>query len=86
MLLLRQRKIKKIFFNAFEASNPSPNQKEIKTFVEINKGKSVEELLIWGVMVTGETKNWNTLKDKSFIRGSSIGVIAPIVPYITPEK
>ena len=85
MLLLRQRKIKKIFFNAFEASNPSTNQKEIKTFVEINKGKSVEELLIWGVMVTGE-KNWNTLKDKLFIRGNSIGVIAPIVPYITPEK
>lgn len=74
------------FFNAFEASLSPVNQKEIKTFIETNKEKSVDELPIWGVMVTGQTKNLSELKDKSFVRGSSIGVTAPIVSYITPEK
>lgn len=77
---------KQSFFNAFEASISHVNQKEIKTFIETNKEKSVDELPIWGVMVTGQTKNLIELKDKSFVRGSSIGVTAPIVSYITPEK
>lgn len=76
---------KESFFKAFESIS-TLHSEEIKTFIETNKDKSVDELLIWGVMVTGQTKNLRELKDKMFIRGSSIGVTAPIVPYITPEK
>ncbi|MFR8959735.1 MAG: anti sigma factor C-terminal domain-containing protein, partial [Enterococcus faecalis] len=48
--------------------------------------KKVEKLPIWGVMLTGQTKNFKALQNEPFVRGASIGVTAPIVPYIQPEK
>ena len=36
-------------------------------------------------MLTGQTKNFKALQNEPFVRGA-IGVTAPIVPYIQPEK
>lgn len=77
---------KENFFSSFKAYSAPMNNKKIDTFIRDNEDKKVEELKILGVMVTGQGENLVRLKDKSFVRGSSIGVTAPIVPYITPEK
>ncbi|MBP1042646.1 anti sigma factor C-terminal domain-containing protein [Vagococcus sp. BWB3-3] len=57
-----------------------------KEFLAKEKGKKGDEAKILGVMVTGKTSELAKIKDLPFIRGSSIGVTAEIVPYITPES
>ena len=41
---------------------------------------------MWGVMLTVHPKNYKAIQNEPFVRGASIGVTAPIVPYIQPEK
>ena len=37
-------------------------------------------------MLTGQTTSFKSLEGQDFIRGASVGVTAPMVPYIKPEK
>lgn len=74
------------FFSSFEAYISPVNNKEMATFIQENQNKKVDDIEVLGIMVTGQAKNLASLKDKSFVRGSSIGVTVPIVPYIAPEK
>lgn len=59
---------------------------EIQKYIEENENKPFNEVTVLGVMVTGRTENFNELIGKDFIRGASVGVTAPIVPYIQPTK
>lgn len=59
---------------------------EIQQFIEENEYKPFNKVTVLGVMVTGRTENFNQLLGKDFIRGASVGVTAPIVPYIQPTK
>lgn len=59
---------------------------EIQQFIEKNGSKSFNEVTVLGIMVTGRTENFKELLAKDFIRGASVGVTAPIVPYIQPIK
>lgn len=59
---------------------------EIQKYIEENEKKPFKEVTVLGVMVTGRTENFNELLGKDFIRGASVGVTAPIVPYIQPTK
>ncbi|GAA0237073.1 hypothetical protein GCM10008921_21730 [Metaclostridioides mangenotii] len=59
-------------------------QKDIKAF--INKNKKLKDLEVCGVMLTGQSSNFISLKDKPYVKGASIGVTAKIVPYIQPLK
>ncbi|MFS1030052.1 anti sigma factor C-terminal domain-containing protein [Enterococcus casseliflavus] len=74
------------FFSSFEEYISSMDNKEMTSFLQENENKQVDDIEVLGVMLTGQAKNLAELKDKSFVRGSSIGITVPIVPYITPEK
>ncbi|WP_459254555.1 anti-sigma factor C-terminal domain-containing protein, partial [Enterococcus faecalis] len=77
---------KQHFFETLEKSPLFADNQEGQKFIQQNKNKKVEKLPIWGVMLTGQTKNFKALQNEPFVRGASIGVTAPIVPYIQPEK
>ena len=77
---------KQHFFETLEKSPMFADNQEGQKFIQQNKNKKVEKLPIWGVMLTGQTKNFKALQNEPFVRGASIGVTAPIVPYIQPEK
>lgn len=62
------------------------SMEEIQKYIEENENKPFNEVTVLGVMVTGRTESFNELLGKDFIRGASIGVTAPIVPYIQPTK
>ncbi|GGD03907.1 anti sigma factor C-terminal domain-containing protein [Enterococcus wangshanyuanii] len=77
---------KENFFRSFKTAVSSANSQEVTAFIDENQDKKLEDIKIRGVMVTGQVQNLANLKEASFIRGSSIGVTVPMVPYITPEK
>lgn len=77
---------KDYFFSSFETYISPTLNKEMAAFIQDNQNKKVDDLEVLGVMVTGQVKNLTALKDKPFVRGSSIGVTVPMVSYITPEK
>ncbi|BBD26015.1 anti-sigma factor [Enterococcus faecalis] len=77
---------KQHFFETLEKFPLFADNQEGQKFIQQNKNKKVEKLPIWGVMLTGQTKNFKALQNEPFVRGASIGVTAPIVPYIQPEK
>ncbi|MGX7036725.1 anti sigma factor C-terminal domain-containing protein [Enterococcus hirae] len=77
---------KDYFFSSFESHVSSVNNKAMVNFLRENENKKVDDLEVLGVMITGQAKNLAELKDKPFVRGSSVGVTVPIVPYIVPEK
>ncbi|WEG15110.1 sigma factor regulator N-terminal domain-containing protein [Alkalihalophilus pseudofirmus] len=58
----------------------------IQEFLSENGDKSIDEVEVLGVMLTGQTENFEALVGEDFIRGASVGVTAEMVPYITPEK
>lgn len=62
------------------------SMEEIQKYIEENENKPFNEVTILGVMLTGRTESFNELLGKDFIRGASVGVTAPIVPYIQPTK
>ncbi|MGG5333270.1 anti sigma factor C-terminal domain-containing protein [Enterococcus sp. AZ163] len=74
------------FFDSFDTHFASAGNKQAAAFIKENKDKKMDELPVLGVMVTGQTQNLTELENQSYIRGSSIGVTVPTVPYITPEK
>ena len=62
------------------------SMEEIQKYIKENENKPFNEVTILGVMLTGRTESFNELLGKDFIRGASVGVTAPIVPYIQPTK
>lgn len=84
--ILDEEADKDYFFSSFKTYVSLVKNKEMADFIQNNENKKVDDIEILGVMITGKVKNLTDLKGKSFVRGSSIGVTVPIVPYITPEK
>ncbi|GLC89598.1 anti-sigma factor [Lysinibacillus piscis] len=74
------------FVKNLQNYDKSKQNDAIQAFLKDNKNKSFAEIKILGVMLTGQTKNFAALKGQTFIRGASVGVTAPIVPYIKPAK
>lgn len=59
---------------------------EIQQYIKDNENKPFNEVTVLGVMLTGRTESFQALLGQDFIRGASVGVTAPIVPYIQPTK
>ena len=74
------------FIENLKKYNERGSVEEIEKYIEENENKPFNEVTVLGVMLTGRTESFNELLDKEFIRGASIGVTAPIVPYIQPTK
>ncbi|WP_339230376.1 sigma factor regulator N-terminal domain-containing protein [Oceanobacillus sp. FSL K6-2867] len=74
------------FMDELEKYNLRVDDKTLGEFLDNNKQKHVDKVKILGVMLTGQTQNFKTLEDQDFIRGSSIGATAEMVPYIKPDK
>jgi hypothetical protein len=74
------------FIEALEKYDKGQHNETIQEFLSANKDKDFDEVKILGVMLTGQTQNFEALEDQDFIRGASVGVTAPMVPYIKPEK
>lgn len=58
----------------------------INDFLKENKDKDFKDVKVLGVMLTGQAKNFKALENQGFIRASSVGATAEMVPYIQPEK
>ena len=74
------------FVKDLEMYNERGYDETIHEFLTTNKDKQFDEVGILGVMLTGQTKNFKALVNQEFIRGSSVGATAEMVPYIKPEK
>lgn len=74
------------FISDLETYDERGYNETIQEFLTTNKNKSFHEVEILGVMLTGQTKHFKALENQEFIRGSSVGAIAEMVPYIKPEK
>lgn len=74
------------FISDLETYDKRGYNETIQEFLTINKDKSFHDVEILGVMLTGQTKNFEALANQGFIRGSSVGATAEMVPYIKPEK
>lgn len=74
------------FIENLKKYNERGSVEEIEKYIEENENKPFTQITVLGVMVTGRTENFNELLRKEFIRGASVGVTAPIVPYIQPTK
>ena len=74
------------FVGALEMYMTGGKIKTIQEFLDVNRNKELDEVKILGVMLTGQTKNLKALENQDFIRGTSVGATAQIVPYIKPEK
>lgn len=58
----------------------------IQDYIKENEQKPFEEVTVLGVMLTGKTESFEALVDSEFIRGASVGVTVPTVPYIQTVK
>ncbi|QPR76478.1 sigma factor regulator N-terminal domain-containing protein [Bacillus tropicus] len=76
----------KEFVDSLNQYDDDGDDETIQKFLKSNKGKPFDQVKILGVMLTGKTENFKALENQDFIRGASVGVTAPIVPYIKPEK
>nr|WP_106779446.1 sigma factor regulator N-terminal domain-containing protein [Lysinibacillus timonensis] len=74
------------FINDLKEYDKDQSIEEIQQYIKKNENKPFNEVTILGVMLTGRTENFKELLDKDFIRGASVGVTAPTVPYIQPTK
>ncbi len=74
------------FVDSLNQYDDAGDDETIQKFLKSNKGKPFDQVKILGVMLTGKTENFKVLENQDFIRGASVGVTAPIVPYIKPEK
>ncbi len=74
------------FIDNLKQYDKNQSLEEIQKYIEENENKPFNEVTVLGVMVTGRTENFRELLAKDFIRGASVGVTAPIVPYIQPTK
>ena len=55
-------------------------------YIADNKDKPFNEVKVLGVLLTGRTENFAPLLGHEAVRGASVGVTVPIVPYIIPSK
>lgn len=76
----------KSFIEALEKYDVNGFNESIQEFLNSNKNKKFDEVKILGIMLTGQTQNFKALENQNFIRGSSVGATAQIVPYIKPKK
>ena len=76
----------KEFVDSLKQYDDDGYHEDIQKFLKSNKGKPFDQVKILGVMLTGKTENFKALENQEFIRGASVGITAPIVPYIKPEK
>ncbi|PRS23487.1 hypothetical protein C6W19_26530 [Bacillus sp. RJGP41] len=76
----------KSFIESLEKYDTIGFNETIQEFLNSNKNKKFDEVKILGIMLTGQTQNFKALENQDFIRGSSVGATAQIVPYIIPEK
>lgn len=74
------------FIDNLKRYDSNSDIEEIQKFIRENASKPFDEVPVLGVMLTGRAENFKLLNSKDFIRGASIGVTAPIVPYIKPIK
>ena len=74
------------FIDDLKTYDSNNSMEAIQHYINENEHKPFNEVTVLGVMVTGQTKNFHELIGKDFIRGASVGVTAPVVPYIKPTK
>lgn len=74
------------FIEAAESYDTRVSSQMLQDIIKQNKGKKAEDVLLAGVVVTGQTKNFQSLVGQKWLRSTSAGVSAEIVPYIKPVK
>lgn len=74
------------FISDLETYDRRGDDETIQEFLATNKDKQFDEVEILGVMLTGQTQNFKALENQDYIRGSSVGATAEMLPYIKPEK
>lgn|SRR5699024_7815152 len=74
------------FIESLKQYDASDNNETIQEFLKENENKPFSKVEVLGVMLTGQAKNFKELEGLNFIRGSSVGETAKMVPYIKPEK
>lgn len=74
------------FKNNLKKYDTRQSMEVIQDYIAKNQNKPFNEVTVLGIMVTGRTENFKELLGKDFIRGASVGVTVPIVPYIQPTK
>lgn len=55
-------------------------------YITDNQDKPFSEVKVLGVLLTGRSENFAPLLHHEDVRGATVGVAVPIVPYITPTK
>jgi hypothetical protein len=74
------------FIENLKLYDESQTNEMIQAYIKSNEQKLFSEVTVLGVMVTGRTESFEALVESDFVRGASIGVTVPIVPYINPTK
>lgn len=74
------------FIEAAQVYDVHGNNQMLQDIIKQNKDKKAEDVLLAGVVVTGQTKNFQSLVGQKWLRSTSAGVSAEIVPYIKPVK
>lgn len=59
---------------------------KISKSFKIKQGQTIRSSENFRCYANRKTENFKALENQEFIRGASVGVTAPIVPYIKPEK
>lgn len=76
----------KMFLKDLEAYAEKGYDDAIHAFLKANQEKDFKDVEILGMMLTGQAKNFKALENQGFIRASSVGATAEMVPYIQPDK
>lgn len=74
------------FIEVLKEYDEDKTNETIQDYIKENEQKPFEEVTVLGVMLTGKTKSFEALVDSEFIRGASVGVTVPTVPYIQTVK
>ncbi|MEK4627700.1 MAG: sigma factor regulator N-terminal domain-containing protein [Solibacillus sp.] len=74
------------FIENLKLYDESQTNEMIQAYIKKNEQKPFSEVTVLGVMLTGRTESFKALLESEYIRGASIGVTVPIVPYIKPTK
>ncbi|MDV2686154.1 sigma factor regulator N-terminal domain-containing protein [Alkalihalophilus lindianensis] len=74
------------FVDALKTYDDRGYNDAIQEFLVANEDALIEDVEVLGVMLTGQAQNLEALVGEDFIRGASVGAVAEMVPYITPEK
>ena len=74
------------FIDALKTYDERKTNETIQAYIKENKQKPFGEVTVLGVMLTGKTESFEVLAGNEFIRGASVGVTVPTVPYIQTVK